>query len=77
MGFFFLSVEQWTVVSQDGEGKKIIVILACLSCVLIVERWLLRLFVLLAGLSEEELEEKSGHRRVEGKDKGTREPRRK
>lgn len=54
-------------------GKKIIVILACLSQVVIVERWLLRLFAVSATLSEEE---ESGYRRPEGKDKGTTEPRR-
>lgn len=58
--------------SQGGEGKKNIVILACLSQVVIVERWLLRLFVVSAALSEEE---ESGYRRPEGKDKGTTEPR--
>lgn len=45
--FFFLLFslcrEQWTVMSQDEEERreKIIVISACLSFVVIVERWLL------------------------------------
>lgn len=56
--------------SLCGEGEKIIVILACLSRVVIVERWLLRLFVVSAAFCEEE---ESGPK---GKDKGTTEPRR-
>lgn len=46
--------------------KKIIVIAACLSRVVIVERWLLRLFVVSAALGEKEEEEESGYRRLEG-----------
>lgn len=61
--------------SRGGEGEKIIVISACLSRVVIVERWLLRLFVVSAALSEEE--EKSGYRRPERRDKGATEPKRK
>lgn len=60
-----------------GWREKNIVISECLSCVVIVERWLLRLFVLSAVLSEEEEdEEEYGYRRLERKDKGTGEPRR-
>lgn len=49
-------------------GRKKSVILACLSHVVIIERWLLRLFVVSAALSEEE---ESGYRRLKRKDKRT------
>ena len=56
---------------RKKKRKKIIVIPACLSRVVTVERWLLRLFVVSAALSEEEEdeeEEEYGRRTPEGQD---------